>query len=70
MDMKFNRIVGKATKWKGAGVERDLWMLILALGAVTNQVLFAMVIILLALNFKTIFRLVFTRKMTAAVFSI
>ena len=62
MHLKFNGIVGKTTKWKGAGVERDLWMLILALGAITNQVFFAMVIILLTLNFKTIFRLVYAKR--------
>lgn len=70
MHMRFNLIVGKATKWKGTGVERDLWMLILALGAITNQVFFTMIIIMLVLNFKTIFRLVYAKKMTPAVFPI
>ena len=67
MHMKFNSIVGKATKWKGAGLERDLWMLLLALGAITNQVFFTMIIILLALNLKTVFRLIYARKMTSTV---
>ncbi len=50
--------------------KRDTWLLVLSLGAITNKVLFTMIIMLLILNFKVIFRLVFARKMTSAVFPI
>jgi len=63
-------VTRKEIKWPILNVKRDTRLLILSLGAITNQVFFAMIIMLLILNFKIIFRLVFARKMTSVVFSI
>lgn len=57
-------------KWPILNVRRDTRLLILSLGAITNQVFFTMIIMLLILNFKIIFRLVFTRKVASAIFTI
>jgi len=63
-------VTRKKIKWPILNVKRDTRLLILSLGAITNQTFLAMVILLLILNFKIIFRLVFTRKMTSAGFPI
>jgi len=55
-------VTRKKIKWPISDVRRDTRLLILALGAMTNQVLFTMVIMLFILNFKIIFRLVFAKK--------
>lgn len=52
-------------KFPFLNVKRDTRLLILGLGAVTNQVFFTMVIMLLILNFKIIYRLVFAHLMSA-----
>jgi len=52
MHMKFKRVVGNLIKWKGLGVERDLWMLILAIGAMTNQVFLALILLLIFMHYK------------------
>lgn len=57
-------------KWPILNVKRDMRLLILSLGAITNQVFFTMIIMLLILNFKIIFRLVFARKMTSVDFPV
>ena len=56
-------VTRKKIRWPILNVRRDTRLLILSLGAITNQVFFTMIIMLLILNFKIIFRLVFTRKM-------
>jgi CDP-L-myo-inositol myo-inositolphosphotransferase len=63
-------VTRKKIKWPILNVKRDTRLLILSLGAITNQTFLTMVILLLILNFKIIFRLVFTRKMTSTVFPI
>ncbi|MCJ7740934.1 sugar phosphate nucleotidyltransferase [Candidatus Microgenomates bacterium] len=63
-------VTRKKIRWPILNVRRDTRLLILSLGAITNQVFFTMIIMLLILNFKIIFRLVFTRKITSAVFPI
>lgn len=63
-------VTRKKIKWPILNVRRDTRLLILSLGAITNQTFLTMVILLLILNFKIIFRLVFTRKMTSTVFPI
>lgn len=60
-------VTKKKIKWPIPNVRRDTRLLILSLGAITNQVFLTMVILLLILNFKIIFRLVFARKMTSTV---
>lgn len=63
-------VTRKKIKWPILNVRRDTRLLILSLGAITNQTFLTMVILLLILNFKIIFRLIFARKMTSAVFPI
>ncbi len=63
-------VTRKKIKWPILNIKRDTRLLILSLGAITNQVFLTMVILLLILNFKIIFRLVFTRKMTSTIFPI
>ena len=63
-------VTRKKIRWPILNVRRDTRLLILSLGAITNQVFFTMIIMLLILNFKIIFRLVFARKMTSAVFPV
>lgn len=63
-------VTRKKIKWPILNIKRDTRLLILSLGAITNQTFLTMVILLLILNFKIIFRLVFTRKMTSTVFPI
>jgi len=63
-------VTRKKIKWPILNVKRDTRLLILSLGAITNQTFLTMVILLLILNFKIISRLVFTRKMTSAGFPI
>jgi CDP-L-myo-inositol myo-inositolphosphotransferase len=71
MDIFTSREVKVATRKKIKlpilNVKRDTRLLILSLGGITNQVFFTMIIMLLILNFKIIFRLVFSRKMTSVV---
>lgn len=55
-------VTRKKIKWPIPNVKRDTRLLILSLGAITNQVFFTMIIMLLILNFKTVFRLVFAKK--------
>lgn len=55
-------VTRKEIKWPILNVKRDTRLLILSLGAITNQVFFTMIIMLLILNFKIIFRLVFAKK--------
>ena len=63
-------VTRKKIKWPILNIKRDTRLLILSLGAITNQTFLTMVILLLILNFKIVFRLVFTRKMTSTVFPI
>ena len=63
-------VTRKKIKWPILNIKRDTRLLIPSLGAITNQTFLTMVILLLILNFKIIFRLVFTRKMTSTVFPI
>jgi len=72
MDIFTSREINVATrkkiKWPILNVKRDTRLLIFSLGAITNQVFFTMIIMLLLLNFKIIYRLVHAKRMTSAVF--
>ena len=51
-------------KLKGVGIfKRDVRLLILSLGAITNQILLFLLLLLIVLNYKVIIRLVYARKM-------
>ena len=64
MVMKFTGIVGHSIKWKGLGVERDLWMLILAVGAMTNQVFLALILLLVFMHYKVFARLTMAKRIS------
>ena len=64
MHMKFKRVVGNFIRWRGLGVERDMWMLILAIGAVTNQILFVMIFLLIFIHYKVISRLTTAKRVS------
>ncbi|MFH1827019.1 MAG: CDP-alcohol phosphatidyltransferase family protein [bacterium] len=70
MDIFISREIVVATskkiKWPILNIKRDTRLLILSLGAITNQVFLTMIIMLLILNFKIIFRMVFARKITSS----
>ena len=67
---EIREVTREEIKWPILNVKRDMRLLILSLGAITNQVFFTMIIMLLILNFKIIFRLVFARKMTSVDFPV
>jgi CDP-L-myo-inositol myo-inositolphosphotransferase len=64
MHMKFKRVVGNLIKWKGLGVERDLWMLTLAIGAMTNQVFLILIFLLVFMHYKVFSRLTTAKRIS------
>jgi hypothetical protein len=62
--MKFKRVVGNLIKWKGLGVERDLWMLTLAIGAMTNQVFLILIFLLVFMHYKVFSRLTTAKRIS------
>ncbi len=52
----------KKIKWPLLNIRRDLRLLILALGAISRQIILTMLILIFIANFKIIFRLFFARK--------
>lgn len=55
-------VTSKEIKWPILNVKRDTRLLIFSLGAITNQVFITMIIILLILNFRIIYRLIHAKK--------
>ena len=67
MHMKFKGVVGNFIKWRGLGIERDMWMLILAIGAVTSQIFFAMIFLLIFIHYKVIGRLITAKRVSGQI---
>ena len=70
MPNKYKVLTNKKLKWTGLNFKRDIRLLILALGAITNQIFLSLFILLLVLNYMVVARLVFARKMTSVDFSV
>jgi len=70
MTNKYKVLMNKKLKWRGIRFKRDIRLLILSLGAITNQIFFSLLILLLVLNYMVVARLVFTRKVESAIFTI
>ena len=70
MPNKYKVLTNKKLKWTGLNFKRDIRLLILALGAITNQIFLSLFILLLVLNYMVVARLFFARKMTSVDFPV
>ena len=65
MPNKYKVLTNKKLRWMRIPIKRDLRLLILALGAITNQVLPSLLILLLLLNYMVVARLMSAKSLLA-----